>query len=216
VTCTFWKLKLGDVWTVPVVELQSGEPKGTTLLLADAGRKTMTVQVERLLKEGQRVLAVDPFYFGECKIADKDWLFALLVSSVGDRPLGLQASQIGALARWAQMEGKTGPLTLQAVGPRCSIIALAAAGLDEKAIQSVVLNESLGSLKEVLEKNTTVPQMPELFCFGLLEAFDVKHLAALAAPRPVLFANAGDRVKKELAGLKGWYKTLGTDFDPVP
>jgi len=26
---------------------------------------------------------------------------------------------------------------------------------------------------------------PELFCFGLLEHFDVKQLAALVAPRPV-------------------------------
>jgi hypothetical protein len=209
-------LKLGDVWTVPVVEMQSGEPKGTTLLIADGGRKTMTAQVEKLLKEGQRVLAVDPFYFGECKVADKDWLFALLVSSVGDRPLGLQASQIGAVARWAQAEAKAGPLTLMPIGPRSSVMALAAAGIEEKAIGSVVLHESLGSLKEVLEKNTTIPQMPELFCFGLLEAFDVKHLAALTAPRPVVFANPSDRVKKEMAGLKSWYKTLGRDLEPLP
>src|SRR5205807_635748 len=36
---TFWKVKLGDRWTVPVVELTRGEPKTTAILLNDAGRK---------------------------------------------------------------------------------------------------------------------------------------------------------------------------------
>jgi hypothetical protein len=214
---TFWKLKLNDVWTVPVVELSQGDVKGTTLLIADGGRKTMTGQVEQLLKNGQRVLAVDPFYFGECKVAEKDWLFALLVSAVGDRPLGLQASQVAAVCRWGMVQTKEGSdVKLVAVGPRSSLIALVAAGLDSKSVQALELNDSLGSLKEVLEKNTNISQMPELFCFGLLEAFDVKHLAALVGPQPVSFSNPSDRVKKELAGLKAWYKTLGTDFEPLP
>ena len=41
------------------------------------------------------------------------------------------------------------------------------------------------SLKQVIEKNLTVEQAPELFCFGLLERFDMPQLLALAAPRPV-------------------------------
>jgi hypothetical protein len=58
--------------------------------------------------------------------------------------------------------------------------------------------------------------MPDLFCFGLLEAVDLKQLAALAAPRPVRFVAPSERVKKEMAGLKAWYATLGTDWDPLP
>src|SRR5262249_40655009 len=77
VKATVWKLKLSegptaDVWTVPVVELMQGEPKGTTILLADGGRRNATAAAERLLAAGQRVLAVDPFYFGEAKIEQKD------------------------------------------------------------------------------------------------------------------------------------------------
>jgi hypothetical protein len=209
----FWKLRLGGAWTVPVVELVRGEPKATAILLNDAGRKADPVNAERLLAAGNRVLAVDPFYFGEAKLAVKDFLFALLLSAVGDRPLGLQASQLAAVARWAK--GSGGPVTVVAVGPRLSTVALVAAALEEKAVGGLELHGALGSLKEVIEQNRSVDQMPEMFCFGLLEAADVKQLAALVAPRPLRLPGASARAKKELAGLKAWYATLGRDFDPL-
>ncbi|MGH7202384.1 MAG: alpha/beta hydrolase family protein, partial [Planctomycetaceae bacterium] len=87
---TYWWLRIGGAWTVPAVELVQGDPKGTTVLLADGGRASAVEQVQQLLKAGQRVLAVDLFYFGESKIVQKDFLYALLVSSVGERPLGIQ------------------------------------------------------------------------------------------------------------------------------
>jgi dienelactone hydrolase len=212
---TWWKLRLDDAWTVPVVELVRGEPKGTAILLNDAGRKADPVNAERLLKEGYRVLAVDPFYFGEARVQERDYLFALMLATIGERPLGLQASEVAAVARWSRGEHKNGPVTIVAVGPRTSTIALVAAGLEEKAIGRLELDGALGSLKEILEKNRGVDQMPELFCFGLLEAFDVKQLAALAAPLPVVVVRPSDRAKTELAGLKAWYATLGGDFDPL-
>ncbi len=183
---TFWQLKLGNDWTVPAVELVLGVPKGTTILAADGGRASAAAEAGQLLDAGQRVLAVDPFYFGESKIAQLDFLFALLVGAVGERPLGLQASQLTAVARWSQTEHKSGPVTIVAVGPRTSTFALVAAGLEEKAIGALELHGALGSLKTVIEQDWTVDQKPELFCFGLLEAFDIKQLTALIAPRPVV------------------------------
>jgi hypothetical protein len=91
--------------------------------------------------------------------------------------------------------------------------ALVAAGLEEQAIARIELTESLGSLKEVIEKNSTFDQSPELFCFGLLQDFDVRPLAALVAPRPVKFVQPSDRVKAEVGPLRGWYETLGARFD---
>jgi len=182
---TFWRLKLGEDWTVPAVELLRGEPKATAILVADAGRKSVAAEAERLLAAGKRVIAIDPFYFGESHIAQKDWLYAVLVAGVGDRPLGLQASQVAAIARWAAAQRGDNPVTLVAVGPRSSLFALVAAGLEEKAIDRVELHGALQSLKEVIRQNWTVSQRPELFCFGLLEAFDVAQLKALVAPRPV-------------------------------
>ena len=84
-----------------------------------------------------------------------------------------------------------------------------AGALEEKAIGRVEVFESLGGFKEVIEKSWTVRDKPELFCFGLLDSFDVLQLAALIAPRPVQFHEPSERVKTELAGLRAWYTLLG-------
>lgn len=212
---SYWKLRMGNDWTVPAVELVRGKPKATTVLVADGGRKSTATQVERLLAVGKRVLAIDPLYHGEARIESRDFLFALLIAAEGERLLGLQASQLAAIARWSLTEHQTGPVTVVALGPRTSICALVASGLEEKAIGKLELHGSLGSLKEVIEQNLGVNQMPELFCFGLIEAIDVKQLTAMTAPRPVAFLRPTDRVKTELAGMKGFYGVLGSDFDPL-
>ena len=210
-----WKLKIGEAWTIPAVELALGELKSTTLVLADGGRGEAGEQVVKLLAAGQRVVAVDPYYFGESKIKSRDFLFALFVSSVGERPLGLQASQIGAIAHWLSEERKAGPIALEAVGPRMGLIALISAALEEKAIGAVSLHGSLGSLKEVIEQGGAVNTTPEQFCFGLLEQTDIARLAMLVAPREVRFLEPAERVQKDLAASKDWYKLLGKEFDPL-
>ncbi|MCL4203963.1 MAG: acetylxylan esterase [Pirellulaceae bacterium] len=176
-----WKLMMDGDWTVPAVELVRGEPQRTAILIADGGRAAAAEDAARLLADGYRVVAVDPFYFGESKIASHAYLFALLTATVGDRPLGIQASQLTATARWCLAEQKTGPVTIVARGPRTSLIALTAAALEPDAVAGVERHESLASLKEVIEQNWSVSEKPEMFCFGLLEAFDIPQLAALGA-----------------------------------
>ena len=180
-----WRLKIGDAWTVPALELTPEQPKGTTVLLADAGRKSAVAEAQRLLDAGQRVVAVDPFYFGESQITERAYLYALLVSTVGDRPLGIQAGQVAAVARWLAARPDASPVTVATIGPRTSLIALVAAGLEDQAIAGVELTGSLGSLKELIETNRTVAELPEMFCFGLLEGFDIEQLKGLVSPRPV-------------------------------
>jgi hypothetical protein len=214
IKATFWMLKLNERWTVPVVDLAKGEPKGTTIVISDNGRTATVPEVERLLGTGQRVLAVDLFYFGEGMPKTHGYLWALLIATVGERALGLQANELLSVAQWVQGEAKA-PVTIVADGPRTSVIALAAAALEEKAVGRVEVIAPLGSLKEVIEQNRTFDQSPELFCFGLLEQFDVKHVAALVAPRPVVARNASERAKTEFAALGAWYKTLGRERDPV-
>jgi len=211
----YWRLRMDDDWTLPGVELWAGRPQATALLVADAGRASLAEEAGRLLAAGSRVVAIDPFYFGESKICERDFLYALLVATVGDRPLGLQASQVAAVARWAAAKEAAGPVRLVAVGPRASTFALVAAALEPTAIGTVDLHQPLTSLKQVIEDNATAEQTPELFCFGLLEQFDIRQLAALVAPRPATFAGAGARAQADLAGLADWYRLLGCPFDPL-
>jgi hypothetical protein len=175
---SFWRMSIDDQWTLPAVEFAPPQPKGTTILVADSGRRKVVDEVDALLKSGQRVIAVDPFYFGESKIRTHDFLYALLLAAVGDRPLGLQASQLTAVSRWAHQR-YAAPVTLKSIGPRSSLFALVAAALESEAISSTELTGGMSTLKEIIENNGSVDQTPELFCFGLLEHFDIPQLKAL-------------------------------------
>jgi hypothetical protein len=79
----------------------------------------------------------------------------------------------------------------------------------------VELNGSLASLKQLIETDKAVEELPELFAFGLLAEFDVRQLVALAAPRPVMFVKADERARRELEPLIAWYGLFDADFDPV-
>jgi hypothetical protein len=213
-TAIDWRLRIGGDWTVPATELSGKEAKSTVILIADAGRKSVVAESQALLKAGHRVLAVDPFYMGASKIAKRDFLFGLLVSAVGKRPLGVQAAQLAAIAVWSKKHHGS-PVRFLAIGPRTSLMALTAAALKPAAVDQVELRKSYGSLKQVIEQNLGVNDAPELFCFGLLEQFDVLQLAALAAPTPVRFTEAGDRVKAEIAPLASFYSLMGVAVDPL-
>ncbi len=182
-----WRLRMDNgSWTVPAVEIAPGTaPAGTTLVVADEGRKAVAAEIRALLAENQRVVALDPFYFGESKIDRRDWLFAILIASLGERPLGIQASQVAAAARWLAVDRASGPVRIVAHGPRSGLFALIAAAVEPKAIGSVRLHRSMKTLKEIVEKRLTAQQTPELFCFGLLESFDIPQIAAMVKPRPV-------------------------------
>jgi hypothetical protein len=212
---TFWKLRLGDAWTVPAVEFLQDRSQGLSIVIADGGRSSASSQIEQILKSGRSVLAIDPFYLGESKIAKRDFLFALLVSSVGERPLGVQAQQLIQIAQFCKASRGHKDVRLHAIGPRTSLMALAAAACDERAIDGVELSGSLGSLKEVIEQGGQVDKTPEQFCFGLLATADIAQMAALVAPREVRFVEPSDRVKQELAGLKQIYADHGKQFDPL-
>ena len=172
-----FQFALGRDWTVPATVFTPPEAKATTLLIADEGRAKQTAAVTQLMEDGNRVVALDPFFFGESKIKSRDFLHVILMHAVGERALGVQAGQIAAIADWAA-EAYGEPVGLQSVGPRLSVAARLAA-VQSEAIQSVTLHDPMKSLKEVLTENRGANHLPEMMCFGLLEAFDLKQIEAL-------------------------------------
>jgi len=178
-----WRLRMDNDWTVPAVELAPPGARSTVLLLADAGRASAEARVRELLAAGRRVVAVDPFYFGESKIAGQPGLFAILVAAVGERPLGIQAGQVAAVARWLSRERGLGPVEVATEGPRTGLIGLVAAALEPDVIGGLVQRQAMTSLREIIAGDLTVMQRPEQFCFGLLREFDVPQIKALVAPQ---------------------------------
>ncbi|MGZ0166203.1 MAG: alpha/beta hydrolase family protein [Planctomycetales bacterium] len=180
ITGTQWKLHVGDEWTLPAVELAPAGYEATSIVLGDAGRKTLAAEVKSLLARKHRVIAIDPFYLGESRIPARDFLFALTVSTVGRRPLGIQTSQISAVAEWAKARDKDKPVHVHAFGPRTSLMALCAKAARGDSIDGLHLTDGMASLKEVITQDIGVNQQPELFCFGLLENFDIPLLKSMA------------------------------------
>ena len=172
-----YQFQIGNDWTVPGTVFTPAKPKGTTLLIADAGRKTQTARVKALLADGQRVAAFDPFFFGESKIKSRDYLHVILMHAVGERALGVQSGQITALANWAKNEFG-GEVNLNSIGPRLSVAARLAA-VQTDAIATVELENPMKSLKEVITGNKGANHLPEMMCHGLLEHFDLEQIEAL-------------------------------------
>jgi dienelactone hydrolase len=181
VTVRHWRLRVDHgAWTLPAVEF---EPRGATssvVIAGDDGRTKLAAQVSQLTARGVRVLAVDPFYFGESAIATRNHLFAILLAALGERPIGLQASQLGSAARWLGSRFPNHPVSLEAHGPRTSLGALLAAALWPRDIKGAAMHGGFASLREVVERDITVDKMPELFAFGLLKEFDIPQIESLA------------------------------------
>ena len=179
-----FQFQVGDDWTLPGTVFTPDAPMATTLLIADAGRKAQAERVESLLAKGRRVVAFDPFFFGESKIKSRDFLHVILMHAAGERALGVQASQISAVAEWAKKQYRQ-PVELMSAGPRLSVAARLAA-VQSNAISALKLHDPMKPLKEVIRENKGANHMPEMMCFGLLESFDLPQIEALIAPRPLV------------------------------
>ncbi|SVA99680.1 uncharacterized protein METZ01_LOCUS152534, partial [marine metagenome] len=136
-----FQFQVGDDWTLPGTVFTPDAPMATTLLIADAGRKAQAERVESLLAKGRRVVAFDPFFFGESKIKSRDFLHVILMHAAGERALGVQASQISAVAEWAKKQYKQ-PVELMSAGPRLSVAARLAA-VQSNAISALKLHDPM-------------------------------------------------------------------------
>jgi hypothetical protein len=177
-----WKLQISNHWTVPATEFVPEGATSSVILLADEGRAKAVAVVDELLKNKVRVLAIDVLHVGESKMPSHDFLFGLLISAVGQRPLGVQAAQINAIADWWSTQcGR--PVQLKGVGRRSSLMAWCGGALNSKNVAGVKTQGGFESLKEIVDGGLAIPDGPELFCFGLLTVVDVPVLKRLAGEK---------------------------------
>lgn len=176
-------------WTIPCVEIvaTAAKPPKLAILIADDGKASAADSAQRLVSDGYRVLALDPLGWGESKIVAQDphYLFPLFLAAVGERPLGIQAGQLNAVATWARETFPHETVCIAAIGPRATTAAIVAAASESRGIQELELTGALRSLTQLISADKTVEQFPELFAFGLLPDFDVPRLLELVAPRRV-------------------------------
>jgi dienelactone hydrolase len=173
---------------------------GTTLLISDSGRTSMAVEAGNDVNRGQRVLVFDPLLFGENIPAPGDDLsgFAQMLNTVGERPLGLDAAQVAAIAGWLQADSVDGsgtpgsrvlapnhavsPLRVVTNGPRGETVALVSAAMAPELYSSIEARHGLVSLGDLFLHPPEYHEAPELMCLDLYRDFDFNILSLIAAP----------------------------------
>ena len=83
-------------------------------------------------------------------------------------------------ARWCggQFGGKP---VIQTIGPRSGLVALVAKAMEPDVPGDLKPSEHIEDLHGILLNNWTVGDKPEMFCFGLLQHFNMPQLKALAS-----------------------------------
>ncbi len=150
-----------------------------TIVLDDRGHQADADVVSQHVDRGEQVLALDLLFQEPALPHPVSW--ALLADSSGNRPLGLEAAQLTAIARW--LHAATGrPVEVQTYGIRSQVVALTAAALAPADFSTVVSRDAMRSLEYLIDKPVPFRDAPELFCLDLYQYFDIDSLSALAAP----------------------------------
>jgi hypothetical protein len=162
------------------VVLEQKNPSATALVLADSGFASQSGKVKELLDSGYRVICIDPLLVGQAAPPDSIGANAMLIGTVGERPLGIQVAQLLAAIATLSEEHGFSRLVIHSAGPRTSLAAICAAALDgDRKIDDVVTTGMPDSLKAFLEPGHSFNQTPEIYCFGLLRGFDIPQLRLL-------------------------------------
>lgn len=175
-----------------------------TVLFSDSGMPSTVDDVANDVDRGQRVLVLDPLFFGENTPTeppknDPDIeAFAQLLNSIGQRPLGLEAAQIAGVVRWLSKDLDHGsptphsgdadtsvpvrPVRIVTTGPRSETVAMVAAALNPELFSKLEARQAIPSLAYAFDHPLTYTEAPELMCLDLYKDFDFNTLTAIASP----------------------------------
>ena len=156
------------------------------VVLNDKGYKASGEMVSEHINRGEQVVALDVLFNGATAPEQpdpSDW--EMLVATTGGRPLGLEAAQLLAVARWFRATTSQNGVTVETDGIRNQVIALTAAAVEPGVFSRIESHHTMQSLGYLLEKPIPFRAAPELFCLDLYKYFDLDRLSALAAPTKI-------------------------------
>jgi dienelactone hydrolase len=164
--------------------IEASKDVAATIVLDDRGQAESGLVVADRLNRGEQVLALDPSFIG-ASWPQPAALLLQMVSTQGDRPLGIEVAQLLSIAEWFQQQGAGAPPRIETHGIRSRVIALTAAAIQPNAFSEIVVRGGMESFDHLLEKPVTFSEAPDLFCFGLYSETSIEHLTALASPAVV-------------------------------
>jgi hypothetical protein len=145
------------------------------------------VDVSERVNRGEQVLALDLLFTGESKPQKPaPFTWALLFSSTGDRPLGLESAQLIGATRWISQKSGLRGARIEAVGMRSQVAALIAAAMAPGLYTDVAVRQGIPSLGVLLSAPVKFRDAPDLFCLGLYKSFDLDAIAQLGAPARII------------------------------
>jgi dienelactone hydrolase len=152
-----------------------------TIVINDKGFKASAQIVADRVNRGDQVIALEPLFFGSTTPDDPDPAYwEMLLASSGQRPLGIEVSQLVSIAKSFRSSGQT--IRLETAGIRSQIVALAAAAIEPELFLEIYSDNAMPSLSYLLDTPVPYRLAPDLFCLDLFKYFDVDRLAVLAAP----------------------------------
>ena len=181
------------------------ESAPATVIIADQGMPSTQVDVGNAISRGQRVLVLDPLFFGQNTPESEQErkqragsAFSQMLASVGKRPLGMEAAQLIAVIQWLnehQDEGSptphtgweqpasaTSPVHMLTIGPRAETVAAVAAALEPRLFSGIDAQQSVATFIDVFDSPADYRGAQELFCLDLFRDFDIDMLIAMASP----------------------------------
>jgi dienelactone hydrolase len=175
-----------------------------TVIVSDLGMPSTIDDVANEVDRGQRVLVLDPLFFGENTPAEPPKnnpdieAFTELLNSIGQRPLGLEAAQIVGVVRWLSKDLDLGsptprlgeveasiptrPVRIVTTGLRSETVAMVAVALNPELFSRFEARQAIPSLAYAFDHPLTYTDAPELMCLDLYKDFDFTTLTAIASP----------------------------------
>jgi hypothetical protein len=153
-----------------------------TIVLNDKGKKFAAEDVVNRVNGGDQVLALDLLFTGDSSTEGipMTWAFPETLAAEGERPLGMEAAQLLALAHWIKKNAGAPAVRLESRGIRTGVVALVASAIEPGLFSEVVIHDGMQSLGYLLSKPVHYDEAADLFCLDLYKEFDLNEIAALA------------------------------------